>query len=73
MEGWLEKQKILVQQAGKGTSEKSSKPESSNQEEEEMRLQEEAEQSLAEQDIKRKAGVQDVRKSKKRKLEKVIG
>ena len=73
MEGWLEKQNTQAQLAGKAPSENSSRPDHSNQEEYEKKLQEEAEDSLAEQDAKRKAGDQEGKTNKRRWLEKVVG
>ena len=73
-ECWKEKQKNLVQEAGKTTSGITCQPLGiSNHEEEELRLREEAEQSLEDRDMKRKGDVQEGRKSKKRKLAKLAG
>ena len=74
MEGWKEKKKTLEQEAGITSSRTSSQlVEPSIQEVEEKRLQEEAELSLSERDIKRKTGMQEGSKSKRRKLAKVAG
>ena len=80
MEGWIEKQKLQVQKAGQtssvtssqaGTSSHQEQP--SSQKEEDRRLQEDAELSQAERDDKRKAGVQEGRKSKRMRLARVTG
>ena len=74
LEGWKEKKKTLEQEAGITSSRTSSQlVEPSIQEVEEKRLQEEAELSLSERDIKRKTGMQEGSKSKRRKLAKVAG
>ena len=72
MEGW--KKKIMDQTAGNKTSQPSSQQaDQTTQEKDEERLREEAEWSLADREVKRKAGIQEGRKPKKRRLAKVVG